>query len=42
MFDSYEKFIPLTLLHDDGEEPTKIRIFRAFYENIDEMLQEIT
>ena len=22
MFDSYEVFIPLSLLHDDGEEPT--------------------
>ena len=29
-FDSYEEFIPLTLLHDDGEEPTKNQDFQVF------------
>ena len=42
MFDSYEKFISLSLLHDDEEDASKIRIFRTFLVNIDEMLQEIT
>lgn len=30
MFDSYEEFIPLSLLHDDGEEPTKNQDFQGF------------
>lgn len=42
MFGSYEEFMPLTLLHDDGEDTSKFRIFGAFIGNIDEMLQEIT
>lgn len=30
MFDSYEEFMPLTLLHDDGEELTKNQDFQGF------------